>query len=78
MTSANGGAKESLIASTRSGGKTFRDLLPVLNCRGFSLRSKGRVCQAYVRSVTLYGSETCAVKEADLLQLECNDMRMIR
>ena len=50
--------------------------LPI--CRDFSLRLKGRVCQAYVRSVTLYGSETCAVKEADLLQLECNDMRMIR
>ena len=53
------------------------DFLPVLTCRSFSLRLKGRVYQACVRSIMLYGSETWAMKEADLLMLECSDMRMI-
>ena len=34
--------------------------------------------QACIKSVILYDSETWAKKEADLLRLECNDMRMIR
>lgn len=78
MISAFGGAEEAVIARIRSGWKKFRDLLPVLTCRGFSLRSKGRVYQACVRSVMLYGSETWALKESDLQRLERNDMRMIR
>ena len=39
---------------------------------------KGRVFEACVRSVVLYGSETWAVKEEDLTRLERNDMRMVR
>ena len=40
---------------------------------GFSLRLKGRVYQACVRIVMLYGNETWAVKGADLLSLERNE-----
>ena len=58
MISAVGGAEESLVARARSGWKSFRDLLPVLTCMVFSLCSKGRVYQACVRSVMLYGCET--------------------
>ena len=72
MISAGGSAEESEIARTRSGWKAFRDLPPVLTCRGFSLCSKVRVYQH------VYGSETWVVKEADLLRWECNDKRMIR
>ena len=78
MISVAGGVEECVIARTRSGWKRFRDLLPILTCRGFSLRSKGRVYQEFFRSVMLYGSETSAVKETDLLRLERNYMRMIR
>ena len=67
-----------MITRTRSGWNKFRDLLPVLTSKDFSLHSKGRVSQACVRSVILYGSETRAVKETDLFRLKCNDMRMIR
>ena len=45
---------------------------------GFSLCLKGRVYLPCVRNVMLYDSETWVVKEADLLRLEHNDMRMIR
>ena len=55
--------------------KMFGDLL-YLTLSGFSLCLTGRVYQH--KSLMLYGTETWAVKEADLLGLECNDMRMIR
>ena len=78
MISAGGGVEESIVARVRSGWKKFRELLPVLTTKGFSFHSKGRVYQACVRSVMLYGSETWAAKEEDLVRLERNDMRMIR
>ena len=51
MTSVGGGTEESVIARTRSGWKKFRDLLPVLTWRGFSLPSKGRVYRACARKL---------------------------
>ena len=41
------------------------------------LRVKGRLYSAYVRSIMLYGSETCLVKE-DVIRLEKDDARMVR
>ena len=77
MISAGGGAGESLVSRIRSGWKKFRELLPLLTSRGFSLRTKGHVFEACVRSVVLYGSETWPLKEDDLARLEQNDMRMV-
>ena len=78
MLSSYGGVEEAVVARVRSGWKKFRELLPVLTTRGFSLRSKGRMYQACVRSIMLYASETWALREEDLVRLERNDMRMIR
>ena len=75
--SSTGGVEEAVIARIRLGWKKFRDLLPVLTGRGFSLQAKGRMYQACVRIAMLYG-ETWAVKECYLQRLERNDMRMIR
>ena len=72
------GAGESSVARIRSGWKKFRELLPLLTSRVFSLRTRGRAFEACVRSVVLYGSETWPVKEEDLVRLERNDMRMVR
>ena len=69
LISAGGGAVESLVARAISGWKKVRDLLSVLTCRGLSFHSKGRVYQVYVRSYLQYGSETWAVKEADLFEI---------
>ena len=76
--SSYGGVGEAVAAWVRSGWKKFRELLPVLTTRGFSLRWKGRMYQACFRSIMLYASETRALWEEDLVQLECNDIRMIR
>ena len=76
--SAGGGVGGSSVARIRSGWKKFRELLPLLASRVFSLKMKGRVFEACVRSVVLYGSETWAVKEEDLTRLHRNDLRMVR
>jgi hypothetical protein len=78
MISAGGGAEESCIARIRCGWKKFRELLPLLTSRVLSLRTKGRVFDACVRSIVLYCGETWAVKADDLNRLERNDMRMVR
>ena len=78
MISAEGGAEESIATRIRCGWKKFRELLPLLTTKGFSLRSKGAFYQACIRSVIVYGGETWAVREEDLSRLERNDMMMIR
>ena len=78
MISAGGGAEESILTRIRCGWKKFRELLPVLTSKGFSLLSKGSFYQACIRSVIIYAGETWAVREEDLSKLERNDMMMIR
>jgi len=72
---------ESSVARIRSGWKKVQRAVAAVaaaHSRVFSLHMMGRVFEAYVRSVVLYGSETWAVKEEDLTRLEKNDMRMVR
>ena len=75
---AGGGAGESSSTRVRCGWQKFRDLLPVLTSKRFSQRRKGDFYGACVRSVLLYGCETWAVKEEDILRLERTDHAMIR
>lgn len=72
-----GGCTEAVTARIRSAWKKFRDLLPVLTNRGFSLRSRGHTYQACVRSVLLYGSETWPVNTEDIRRLQRTDSAMI-
>ena len=67
-----------MIARVRSGWSKFRELLPLLASRALPLSTKGRVYQACVRSVMMYGSETWPVRAEDMCCMERNDMRMIR
>ena len=76
--SAGGGAKGSAVSRVRKGWMKFRELLPLLTMRGFSLKQKGRLYATCVRSVMLYGSETWAVKVDDTRRLERTEMRMVR
>ena len=78
MISAGGGAGASSLARTGSGWKKFRELLPLLGSRGLSLRAKGQLYDACVRSAMVYGSETWAVKEGDICRLMRNEMKMVR
>ena len=78
MLSAGGGAEASSATRTRCAWKKFRELLPILSSRTFSLKKKGSFYQACVRPVLLYGSETWPVKEEDLVRLRRTEMPMLR
>ena len=78
MISAGGGVSDSSVARIRSGWRKFKERLPLLTSKVFSLRMKRWVFEVCIRSVVFYGSETWAVKEEDLTRLERNDMRMVR
>ena len=63
MLSAGGGAEASSVTRTRCAWKKFRELLPTLSSRTFSLKKKGSFYQSCVRPVLLYGNETWPVKK---------------
>ena len=50
------GAESSTITRVKSGRKKFRELLPLLTTKSVSLKVKGELYAACVRSVMLYGS----------------------
>ena len=58
MISAGGGVEAAVIARIGSGWRKFRELILLLTSKGTSLRLKGKLDAACVRSVMLYGSET--------------------
>ena len=72
-----GGCFDATIARIRSAWKKFRDLLPILTCRGLSLKSRGYAYNACVRSVLLYATEMRAATQEDVSRLNRN-MIMIR
>ncbi|XP_057306088.1 uncharacterized protein LOC130644476 isoform X2 [Hydractinia symbiolongicarpus] len=77
MLGSEGGVGRSVTCRIGSAWKKFRELLPLLTSRVLSIEVKGRLYEACIRSVMLYGSETWAVKQEDLDRLERNDMRMV-
>ena len=78
MISAGDSVEAAVNARIRSGWRKFRELLPRLRSRGTSLRLKGKLYAACVRSVMLYGSETWVIKKEDERRCERNEMRMVR
>ena len=78
MIIAVGGAEASTIACVRSGCKSFRVLLPLLASRVISLKTKGRLYAAFVKSVMVYGSETWPFKVEDITRISRADKMMIR
>ena len=61
-----GGVERSVITGVGTAWRKFRELLSLLTSRVLSLQVRGRLYEACVRSVMLYGNETWAVKEEDL------------
>ena len=55
-----GGCFDATTTRIKSAWKKFRELLPILTCRGLFLKSRGYAFNACVRSVLLYVSETWA------------------
>ena len=73
-----GGCFDATTASIRSACKKFRDLLPILTCRGLSLKICGYAYNACVRSVLLHANETWVATQEDVSRFNRNDMIIIR
>ena len=58
------------VARVRCAWAKFRELSPILTVRGASYRVKGRIYNACVLNVLIYGTETWAMKADDLNSLE--------
>ena len=69
MLCAGGGAEEASRTRVRSAWGKFNELAPVLTKRGVSLKLKGKIYDACVQRVLVYGSETWAIKAEDLARL---------
>uniref|UniRef100_A0A0L8IHL0 Myosin motor domain-containing protein n=1 Tax=Octopus bimaculoides TaxID=37653 RepID=A0A0L8IHL0_OCTBM len=70
--SSGGGCAESVAARIRIAWAKFRELLPLLATKGLSLRVKGRLYDACVRTTMLHGSETWAVTAEDIPAMTSN------
>ena len=75
---AEGGAEKASRARVRCAWAKFRELVPILTSRGASLKMKGKIYNACVRSVMIYGSETWAMRVEDMHRLERQDRIMVR
>jgi hypothetical protein len=78
MIGAGGGAEEASRTRVRCAWAKFKELAPVLTSRGASLKVKGKVYNACVQRVLVYGSETWPVKTEDMQRLERTERMMVR
>ena len=78
VTGERGGCFDATTARIRSAWKKFRELLPLLTCRGISLSNRGNGYMACVRSILLHASETWPVTAVDIARLCRSDHAMIR
>ena len=74
---AGGGVEEAARARVRCAWVKFKELSPILTARGASYRIKRKIYKACVQSVLKYGTETWAMKKANLQSLERTRM-MVR
>ena len=77
MLDADGGCDSAVTARVISACKKFREYLPILTGKGFSLKLKGKVYATYVRSCLMHGSETWPMKVEHELKMNRTD-HMIR
>ena len=75
---AGGGVEEAARARVRCAWAKFKELSPILTARGASYRIKGKIYKACVQSALTYGTETWAMKKANLQSLERTEQMMVR
>jgi hypothetical protein len=73
-----GGTVQAVLKRVRAAWMKFREISGVLCTRGISVRRKGVVYKACVRSVLTYGSETWAMTADVLRRLRSTERRMLR
>ena len=59
-------------------GTKFKELSPIPMARGASYPIKGKIYKACVQSALTYGTETWAIKKANLKSLEKTERMMVR
>ena len=77
MLDADGGCDSAVTTRVRSAWKKFREYLPILTGKGFSLELKGKVYATCV-SCLMHGSETWPMKVEHELKMNRTEMSMIR
>ena len=77
MLCAGGGCKLAIVTRCSTAWEKFKRLLPILTSKHVSLRTRGKVFNAYVRSALLHSSETWAPTAPDLQWLCRNDRTMV-
>ena len=70
--------EEAARARVRCAWAKFKELSPILTARGASYHIKGKIYKACVQSVLTYGTETWAMKIANLQSLERTERMMVR
>jgi len=78
MLDADGRCDSAVTARVRSAWKKFREYLPILTGKGFSLKLKGKVYATCVTSCLMHGSETWPMKVEHELKMNRTEMSMIR
>ena len=74
----SGRCVNAVTARIRSAWKRFRELMPILTNHGILLVNRGKVLNACVCSILLYGSESRPLSMMDLPRLKMSDHAMIR
>ena len=77
MIGSGGGAEDAPSMRVKCAWGKFRELSPILMARRASLKLKGNVYRTCVQSVTVYVSETWAMKAEDMQRLEERTERMM-
>ena len=72
------GVEGAARARVRCAWAKFKELSPILTAWDASYRIKGKIYKASVQSVLTYGTETWAMKEANLQSLERRERMMVR
>ena len=75
---AGGGVKEAARARVRCAWAKFKESSSILTAQGASNHIKGKIYMACVQSVLTYGTETWAMKAANLQSLERTERMMVR
>ena len=77
MLCAGGGCKLAIVTRCSTAWGKFKRLLPILTSQHVSLRTRGKVFNACIRSALLHGSETWPPTAPDLQRLRRNDRSMV-
>ena len=73
-----GGVEAAVTARVRAWWRKFKEISGMLYGRDVSMKIKGQLYKAYVRSVIYYGAEYWALRNEEVTRLRMVEMQMIR